>query len=160
MQDLLSTALDSPTGKRPLDLPTCSAPSPRRLRAARHLAALAATERRIKGRRALAPARAAAGRLRRACARRCRVLRRRLGPREGLGQWDWNYGMGLYAFWRGEAYRQWDGTLRLLARRIPSLRVYGEGLGQWDGTLRLLARRIPSLSVYSEGPGQEFRLCL
>jgi hypothetical protein len=45
VQDLLSTALDSPTGKRPLDLPTYSAPSPRRLRAARRLAALAATER-------------------------------------------------------------------------------------------------------------------
>jgi hypothetical protein len=83
VQDLLLTALVSPTGQRPLDLPTCSAPRPRRLRAARHLAALAATERRIKGRRALAPARAAAGRLRRACARRCRVLRRRLGPRAG-----------------------------------------------------------------------------
>ncbi len=81
MQDLPSTALDSPTGKRPLDVPTCSALSQRRLRAARRLAALAATERQIKGRRALAPARAAAGRLRRACARRCRALRRRLGPR-------------------------------------------------------------------------------
>ena len=29
----------------------------------------------------------------------------------------------------------------------------------WDGTLRLLARRIPSLRVYGKGPGQEFRLC-
>ncbi len=48
MQDLLSTALDrldSPTLKRPLDVPTCSAPSPLRLRAAQRLAALAATER-------------------------------------------------------------------------------------------------------------------
>ncbi len=78
MQDLLSTALDLLTGKRPLDVPTCSAPSPRRLRAARRLAA---TERRIKWRRALAPVRAAAGRLRQACARSCRALRRRLGPR-------------------------------------------------------------------------------
>ncbi len=67
MQDLLSTALDSPTGKLPLNVPTCSAPSPRRLRAARRLAT---TERRIKGRCALAPARAAAGRLRSACAHR------------------------------------------------------------------------------------------
>jgi hypothetical protein len=40
-------------------------------------------ERRIKGRRSLAPARAVAGRLRRAFARRCRVVRRRLGPRAG-----------------------------------------------------------------------------
>jgi hypothetical protein len=46
-------------------------------------------------------------------------------------------GMGLYAFWRGES------------------RAYG----QWDGTLRLLARRIQILRVYGEGPGQEFRLC-
>ncbi len=40
--------------------------------------------------------------------------------------------MGLYAFWQGEcrAYRQWDGTLLLVVRRIPSLRVYCEGPGQ------------------------------
>ncbi len=39
--------------------------------------------------------------------------------------------MGLYAFWQEEfrAYRQWDGTLRLLARRIPSLLAMG-----WDST--------------------------
>ncbi len=59
-----------------------------------------------------------------------------IGESRAYGQWVLN-GMGLYAFWRGEslAYRQWDGTLRLLARRIPSLRVY------------------------CKGPGQEFRLC-
>jgi hypothetical protein len=59
-------------------------------------------------------------------------------------------GMGLYAFWRGES---------LAYLFYSSLRVYGEGLGQWDGTLRLLARRSPSICVYCEGPGQEFRLC-
>ncbi len=80
VQDLLSTALDLPTGKWPLDMPTCSTLSPRRLRAARRLAA---TERRIKGRSALAPARAPAGRLRSACTRRCSTLRRRLAPRAG-----------------------------------------------------------------------------
>ncbi len=58
--------------------------------------------------------------------------------------------MELYAFGRGES---------LAYVFYSSLLVYGEGLGQWDGTLRLWAWRIPSLRVYGEGPGQEFTLC-
>ncbi len=99
MQDLLATALDAPTGKRTLDAST------RRLRSAcerrdawrtdgaclRHATApvrghvraaplcMRALRHGACGPTRAAPWRLHAPRLRRACARRCRALRRRLG---------------------------------------------------------------------------------
>jgi hypothetical protein len=81
------------------------------------------------------------------------------------------HGMGLYAFRQGEsrAYGQWDGTLRLLARRIPSLRAMGldstpfgeknpehtgNGMGLYAFWLEesLVYVFYSSLRVYGEGP--------